>query len=208
MISSSTRAVFRPQLKRISQSTAVRSLSSNNSTQQQQQQPFLGLQKAHYSVDSSEQPTFSRYEYPTRDEAPEITTTKASEAVGATNTKINGSNKLYAQEDPFDDSNSLSETDREKVKDEQSQTIGSIKLNSLPITDTVPDFIPPNVSSGELEAPETLITTLDNGIRVVSQETYSQMCTVGVLTNVGSRHEQVTGTVRIRILNVSNLSML
>jgi predicted Zn-dependent peptidase len=41
-----------------------------------------------------------------------------------------------------------------------------------------------------------LITTLENGIRVVSQETYSQVCTVGVLTNVGSRHETVTGTVR------------
>lgn len=199
MISSSTRAVFRPQLKRIAQSTAVKSLGNSSSTQQ----PVFHLQKAHYSVDANEQPTFSRYEYPTRDEAPEITTTKASEAVGATTTKVNGSNKLYAQEDPFDDSDSLSETDREKVKEEQSQTIGSIKLNSLPITDSVPDFIPPNVSSGELEVPETLITTLDNGIRVVSQETYSQMCTVGVLSNVGSRHEQVTGTVCTRICRMS-----
>ncbi|OEU16163.1 LuxS/MPP-like metallohydrolase [Fragilariopsis cylindrus CCMP1102] len=42
-----------------------------------------------------------------------------------------------------------------------------------------------------------MITTLENGIRVVSQETYSQMCTVGVLTNVGSRHESVTGTMHL-----------
>ena len=195
MISSSTRAIFRPQLIRIAQSTAIRpGLGAAANTPQ----PFLRLRKAQFSVDSSATPTFSSYEYPTRTEAPEITTTKASDAVGSTTTKVNGSNKIYAKEDPFDDSESLSEGDRKIFKEEQSKTIGSIKLSSLPITTTVPDFIPPNVSSGELEAPETLITTLDNGIRVVSQETYSQMCTIGVLTNVGSRHESVTGTVRSR----------
>eukprot|EP00531_Pseudo-nitzschia_arenysensis_P018220 CAMPEP_0116125560 /NCGR_PEP_ID=MMETSP0329-20121206/5872_1 /TAXON_ID=697910 /ORGANISM="Pseudo-nitzschia arenysensis, Strain B593" /LENGTH=580 /DNA_ID=CAMNT_0003619601 /DNA_START=65 /DNA_END=1807 /DNA_ORIENTATION=- len=181
MLSSSTRAILRPQLKRIAQSIGDK------------QQQICRIQKARFSVE----PTFSSYEYPTRTEAPEITTTKASEAVGATNTIVNGTNKIYTQEDPFDDSGSLSDADQERLKEEQSDTIGNIKLSSLPITTTVPDFIPPNVSSGELEAPETLITTLDNGIRVVSQETYSQMCTIGVLTNVGSRHESVAGTMHL-----------
>lgn len=69
-------------------------------------------------------------------------------------------------------------------------------MNTVPIDVVPPPYIPRNVPAQELEVPETMITTLDNGIRVVSQETYSQMCTVGVLTNVGSRHEKVTGTVR------------
>jgi hypothetical protein len=106
------------------------------------------------------------------------------------------SGKIYAPDDPFDDSGSLPSEERQKLIQQQKQELTSIQLSSLPITQTVPAFIPPNVSSQELEAPETLITTLENGIRVVSQETYSQMCTVGVLTNVGSRHETVTGTVR------------
>jgi processing peptidase subunit alpha len=72
-----------------------------------------------------------------------------------------------------------------------------MKLSSLPITESVPDFIPPNVPSQELKAPETHITKLDNGIRVVSQETYGQMCTIGVLTDVGSRHEPTSGIIHL-----------
>mmetsp|Transcript_14038 Transcript_14038/g.35321 ORF Transcript_14038/g.35321 Transcript_14038/m.35321 type:complete len:593 (-) Transcript_14038:182-1960(-) len=193
MLSSTTRAIFRPQLKRIAQSTTA--VRRNNLVGETTSQPFQTIQKARFSV-SSEQ-TFSSYEYPTRTEAPEITTTKASEAVGATTTIVNGSNKIYTSEDPFDDSGSLSDDDHERLKQEQSKRLESIKFSSLPITPSVPEFIPPNVSSGELEAPETLITTLDNGIRVVSQETYSQMCTLGVLTNVGSRHETIPGTMHL-----------
>ena len=37
----------------------------------------------------------------------------------------------------------------------QNSKFEAMKLNSLPITDSVPDFIPPNVPSQELKAPET-----------------------------------------------------
>ena len=192
MLSSSRISLFRPQLKRIARSTTSAVRNRTDTSPQ-----YAHLQSARFSIDSSVEQTFSSYEYPTRTEAPEITTTKATDAVATeTTTTTNGANKIYTPEDPFDDSGTLSPGDRERLKAEQSEALGSIKLSSLPITTTVPDFIPPNVSSGELEAPETLITTLDNGIRVVSQETYSQMCTIGVLTNIGSRHESVTGTVR------------
>ena len=208
MLSSSTRTVFQPQLKRIARSTAavVRNRAGlgvvDTHAHGTTPPPFLRLKHARFSVHSSEeQPTFSSYEYPTRTEAPEITTTKAADAAAATvatgaSTAAKGAKKTYTTKDPFDDSGTLSAEDRDRLKAEQSKALGSIKLSSLPITTTVPDFIPPNVSSGELEPPETLITTLDNGIRVVSQETYSQMCTIGVLSNVGSRHESITGTVR------------
>jgi mitochondrial-processing peptidase subunit alpha len=134
------------------------------------------------------------YEYPTRTEEPSITATKAQDLLSTSSTTTS-SNKVYDMNDPFDDRGTLSLEEREKLKQQHSEKMKSVKLSSLPITPSVPDFIPPNVSSQELDAPETLITTLPNGIRVVSQETYSQMCTVGVLTNVGSRHEYVTGTV-------------
>lgn len=202
MISSSARIVSRPHLKRFARLTTTTTVGNRGclgiDAHCSTPPSYIRLQKSRFSVDSTAAPTFSVYEYPTRTEAPEITTTKATDAaVTSATTTVNGANKIYKAEDPFDDSGTLSAEERERLKSEQAKTLGSIKLSSLPITTTVPDFIPPNVSSGDLEAPETLITTLDNGIRVVSQETYSQMCTIGVLTNVGSRHESVTGTMHL-----------
>ncbi|TRY87319.1 hypothetical protein DNTS_034014 [Danionella cerebrum] len=39
------------------------------------------------------------------------------------------------------------------------------------------------------ETYETKITTLENGLRVASQNKFGQFCTVGILVNSGSRHE-------------------
>uniref|UniRef100_A0A8B9KAX7 Mitochondrial-processing peptidase subunit alpha n=1 Tax=Astyanax mexicanus TaxID=7994 RepID=A0A8B9KAX7_ASTMX len=39
------------------------------------------------------------------------------------------------------------------------------------------------------EKHETRITTLENGLRVASQNKFGQFCTVGILVNSGSRHE-------------------
>ncbi|CAF94414.1 unnamed protein product, partial [Tetraodon nigroviridis] len=39
------------------------------------------------------------------------------------------------------------------------------------------------------EKHETKITTLENGLRVASQNKFGQFCTVGILVNSGSRHE-------------------
>ena len=103
--------------------------------------------------------------------------------------------KIYDPLDPFDDLGMMNEAEREQRKQEfhqlfllQQQQQGSTSSSSsssspsvfpnthnnggsrlVPITTTIPDFVPPNVSSDQLQAPETLITTLDNGIRVVSQ---------------------------------------
>lgn len=56
----------------------------------------------------------------------------------------------------------------------------------------------------ELQTPETLITTLQNGVRVVSQETYGQVSTVGVVSQLGSRHE--TPGVNTGITNLLELT--
>ncbi|KAL9187943.1 hypothetical protein ACHAXT_006321 [Thalassiosira profunda] len=52
-----------------------------------------------------------------------------------------------------------------------------------------PAHIPPNVPLDSLEVPDTKITTLPNGVRVGSMENFSQVSTVGVLLDFGSRHE-------------------
>jgi len=49
--------------------------------------------------------------------------------------------------------------------------------------------IPRLKSGSELKKPETMISTLSNGLRIASEETYGQLCTVGILVNVGSRLE-------------------
>ena len=142
--------------------------------------------------------SFSIYEYPTRTEAPEVTTTTAAEARSLNPRRV-PSPKLVpnSDADPFDDLCALTDEQILEIKKKQNEQLISIPVNSLPITSAVPYFIPPNVPSKELEAPQTHITVLDNGVRVVSQETYGQMCTVGILTNVGSRHEAEVGTVHL-----------
>jgi processing peptidase subunit alpha len=99
-------------------------------------------------------------------------------------------------DDRFDDSNTLSQVERDAQRTAQKQYLSTKVTGSRPISPNVPDFIPPNVSEA-LEVPTTKLTTLPNGVRVVSQETYGQVSTVGVLTDVGSRHEEVTGTCHL-----------
>lgn len=43
--------------------------------------------------------------------------------------------------------------------------------------------------ASQLAAPQTEISVLPSGLRVISQETYGQAATVGVFVDVGSRFE-------------------
>ncbi|CAM9328061.1 unnamed protein product [Discosporangium mesarthrocarpum] len=49
--------------------------------------------------------------------------------------------------------------------------------------------LPPLKPARELVRPETQTTTLDNGFRVASQETYGQLCSFGLVADLGSRNE-------------------
>jgi len=60
---------------------------------------------------------------------------------------------------------------------------------SQPISSIVPKIVPPNLPRDVLIEPITHITTLSNGMRVSSQETYGQVCTLGLLSSCGSRYE-------------------
>jgi mitochondrial-processing peptidase subunit alpha len=59
----------------------------------------------------------------------------------------------------------------------------------LPTLDLALPGLPSLSPASDLDAPETELSTLPNGLRVVSQETYGQVTTVGVLVHTGSRFE-------------------
>ena len=110
---------------------------------------------------------YSSLEYPDAKEPPEITKTIASQVRGQTPKHI-----------PKPESgippppSSLLPDDNEEGPPVTEEWIASLRKRSLSpgvskITATVPETIPSNVPADQLETPETIITTLDNGIRVV-----------------------------------------
>jgi processing peptidase subunit alpha len=142
---------------------------------------------------------FSSYEYPLKTEAPVITRTTAQEANETETSRpaISVHDKpppLNADEDHFDDLHTLSPLEKEARRDMQKQHLSTKLTGSAAISQHVPSHIPPNIPSRLLKEPVTELTTLENGVRVVSQEMYSQVTTIGVLSNTGSRHERVIGT--------------
>ena len=144
--------------------------------------------------------TSHQYEYPLRTEVPQISRTKATDAMAAVKASTGGDHSstdvdirtkynITNEKDPFDDLHSLSEDEREKAY-QQNALLKNQRLSErhkiLPIQ---PSYIPPNLPSKDLEMPYTQVTTLPNGLRVASQETYGQVTTVGIFANVGSRLE-------------------
>lgn len=147
---------------------------------------------------------FSSLEYPTRNEAPIITRSTAKDFVDDDTTSIPSKSAPSSKElldnvhDPFDEDQSLTALERQAIRDTQRSDL-NITLSPLvqPIHSTKPLYIPPNAPQDSLETPETQLTTLDNGLRIASQETYGQCTTFGIISNCGSRYEssqsQTTG---------------
>jgi len=136
-----------------------------------------------------------QYQYPSAKEVPEVTRTSAAQAkqaaTAATSKKHFGSSN---NDDPFDDAGTLTELERERLRQEQAQRLQSqVHLSPdhcFPIlAHSIPAHIPPNVPDDQLDRPQTKITTLDNGIRIVSQESYGQVSTLGAICRLGSRYE-------------------
>eukprot|EP00943_MAST-04B_sp_MAST-4B-sp1_P003517 g3517.t1 len=97
----------------------------------------------------------------------------------------------FLQQKPFSTSILAPDaTDRpnnaQKVKLTNNLTAAS---QNLPTLDIALSGIPELVPASNLEAPKTNITTLKNGLRVVTEETYGQCSTVGFLITAGSRFE-------------------
>lgn len=131
-----------------------------------------------------------------REEAPVISRTLASAA--AVEVEAKGAPPA-GEPDRFDDANSLSSLERERILEAQRQHVRTELDPSHRILEEPPAYIPPNLPFSAMSVPETQVTTLPNGVRVASQETYGQVCTVGVLADCGSRHE-VSGNTGVNHL--------
>jgi hypothetical protein len=145
--------------------------------------------------------TSYEYEYPMRTEPPKITRSQAADVKEGASvkdptsvaTKSPSTSQVRAltikETDPFDDLGELDKEARKRALEEQKVNINTQLDARHGILPVKPAYIPPNKASRELEIPRTEISTLDNGLRVASQETYGQVATVGVFANVGSRYE-------------------
>jgi mitochondrial-processing peptidase subunit alpha len=100
--------------------------------------------------------------------------------------------------DPFDDMSVMTEAERQELRMQQRKQLptslseSTRELFGQSISNVPPLLILPNTaeSSPIMEPPPVLISTLPNGIRVVTQDTYArQAATVGIVCNVGSRYE-------------------
>jgi len=145
----------------------------------------------------------SSYEYPNRTEAPIITRSVASSSMNeASSTDTDGSASstttttnsytnasLSPAYDPFDDTNSLSPSERRTILDKQNDEINSALPSTFTIETEPPHYIPANLPQTSMSIPSTEISTLPNGIRVASQETYGQVTTFGIISDCGSRLE-------------------
>ncbi len=153
------------------------------------------LKRVRYLSDTSS--SYSSLEYPLRSQAPTVTRTSAAEARNEPPQKYPRKFPSDDVEHYFDESDDISPEEEAKLLEAQKQKLVTKLESSTAITPQIPVFIPPTVSADQLEKPETIITKLENGIRVVSQETYAQVCTVGVLFDAGSRHETTVGTAHL-----------
>ncbi|CAB9525150.1 processing peptidase subunit alpha [Seminavis robusta] len=146
--------------------------------------------------------TFSSYEYPNRTEAPEVTRTIAKEVGdkvlerGSPLTPETVHARGADDDDRFDDLGRLSAQDRLATKS-KLPPLNTTLSGATAIEPTAPAYIPVLSSHDKLKVPTTEITCLANGMRVVSQETYGQVSTVGVVADVGSRHEPQWGVAHL-----------
>jgi len=132
---------------------------------------------------------FSSYEFPMRTETPIVTHTLASEVSCSGNEYKDDQNVLnqsYMSKDSFaknDEKRRWLENivgtcyDKEHIRSSDHPLYYSHRERiSSPsyqrISSTIPYFVPPNLPREVLIEPTTHITTLSNGVRVSSQETY------------------------------------
>eukprot|EP00591_Stephanopyxis_turris_P004279 CAMPEP_0195519122 /NCGR_PEP_ID=MMETSP0794_2-20130614/14409_1 /TAXON_ID=515487 /ORGANISM="Stephanopyxis turris, Strain CCMP 815" /LENGTH=551 /DNA_ID=CAMNT_0040648229 /DNA_START=131 /DNA_END=1786 /DNA_ORIENTATION=- len=157
---------------------------------------------------SSQNPTYrflstsSQYEYPLRTETPVVTRSKASDIQtsspsdeGQVAPRMNDITRIHpGAVDHFDDKMSMDRASIDKLREEQHKNLVKPLNNEFKIQPIVPSYIPQNLPAEQLEIPQTEVSTLSNGLRVASQETYGQVATIGILANVGSRLETDANT--------------
>ena len=130
------------------------------------------------------------YQYPLRTEKPIITRAvvhKDLQSDASSSTKSPKSPVPPSLANHFDEN--VTSAERLDIIQAQRSSIATIPANSPKIQPSRPSSIPPNLPSTAMITPETQLTTLDNGLRVASQETYGQVSCIGMVSNCGSRFE-------------------
>jgi processing peptidase subunit alpha len=130
-------------------------------------------------------------QYPNYKETPIITRTVATSITDDTK-KTLLYKKASPQFDPFDDTQQLSPSQQEEILSKQKQEINTKLPDTFSIQSQPPLHIPSNLPRNAMTVPTSEITTLDNGLRIASQETYGQVTTFGILSNCGSRLEETS----------------
>ena len=97
-------------------------------------------------------------------------------------------------DDPFDDQHTLTPQQIAEIRHQQHDTMSQWRTSLEPVTPIVPSYVPVVSSHQTRPVPETIVTTLDNGLRIVSQETYGHVSTIGVVSTMGSRYETPQST--------------
>ncbi|KAK3586726.1 hypothetical protein CHS0354_017524 [Potamilus streckersoni] len=70
-----------------------------------------------------------------------------------------------------------------------SSASSPVSITDVPLSKPLPGVLPPKYTSPSEQKNETQVTTLNNGLRVASENKFGQFCTVGVLIDSGSRYE-------------------
>ena len=141
--------------------------------------------------------------------SPNPTTNTASSSVMASMSSIAPS-VPQDPDDPFDDRGTLTPQEVEARRKAQNAVL-SHAVTTEPVTPVVPPYVPPTLSAKERPVPETILTTLPNGVRVVTQETYGHVSTIGVVSQMGSRletpgvHTGVTNLLEVMAFGGSRL---
>lgn len=105
--------------------------------------------------------------------------------------------RLGLFEDPFDDTNSLTDEQREHILQAQRESLPTTVV-SEPITKQEPAYMAAATHPDASQRPETLITTLDNGLRVVSLDIPgSPVASLGMISQLASRTEARLGTTQM-----------
>ncbi|CAM9138951.1 unnamed protein product [Chrysoparadoxa australica] len=100
--------------------------------------------------------------------------------------KLSGAQRSYHQATTEESQALIYNSTIKKTLDKSS--IGMEKVKRFDMSKVFPGVPAPKPASA-FEVPKTLISALPNGLRVASEETYGQLCTIGIIVDVGSRYE-------------------
>lgn len=116
---------------------------------------------------------------------------------------------IQQSNDPFDDTNQFSQAEQQDIRLAQKQHL-STTTHLTPITTDLPPFFAATstarsnqntastvVEDNDNDATTPRVTTLDNGVRIITKDTFGPVTTYGLAVNLGSRYDTIPGTTNL-----------